>query len=459
MSEPRGMLSRAGLEQHVLAGDIDTVDVAFTDHYGRLVGKRYDAEFFLEDALKGGSHACDYLLTVDMGMNPVAGYELANWEKGFGDIHLVPDLTTLRLLSWRKNTALVLCDVHGSRTNRPIAQAPRSILAGQVAAAAKVGFGAKGASELEFYAFEESYREATHAGWAGLIPTSEVIEDYHLLQTAREEPLLGSVRRHLAASGVPVENSKGEWGRGQHEVNVRYTDLDAMADRHVILKQCVKEVADLSGQSVTFMAKPHTDQAGSSCHLHLSLWKDGKNAFAGDNDFEGIACSDAFRWFLGGWIAHAPELMVMVAPTVNSYKRYQSESWAPTGYAWSYDNRTTGFRVVGAGQSLRIECRLPGADCNPYMGFAAALASGLDGIANRIEPPPILRGDGYHAADQPTLPTRLGDAAEAFAASSFARTAFGDEVVDHYAHFFRTEQAAHERAVTDWERARYFEQI
>jgi glutamine synthetase len=443
------MLTLPELEELVRTGEIDTVDVAFTDHYGRLLGKRYDASFFLDDALTGGSHACDYLLTTDVDMNPVAGYAFANWETGFGDVHLIPDLDTLRRLSWREKTALVLCDVHDTRSHVPVPQAPRSILARQLAAA----------SELEFYAFEDSYREATESGWAQLMPTSDVREDYHLLQTAREEPLLGSVRRHLAASGVPVETSKGEWGRGQHEVNVRYTDLAAMADRHVVLKQCVKEVADLSGVSVTFMAKPHTDQAGSSCHLHVSLWKDGTNVFAGAGDLEGIACSDTFRWFLGGWMAHAPELMVLVAPTVNSYKRYQAESWAPTGCAWSYDNRTTGFRVVGAGPSLRIECRLPGADCNPYLAFAAALASGLDGIANRIEPPPMLQGDAYHAADQPTLPARLGDAAEAFANSAFARASFGDEMVDHYAHFFRTEQAAHERAVTDWERARYFEQI
>jgi glutamine synthetase len=459
MSELRGMLSRSELEELVKTGEIDTVDVAFTDHYGRLVGKRYDASFFLEDALGGGSHACDYLLTVDVDMNPVAGYAFANWEKGFGDVHLVPDLKTLRRLSWREKTALILCDVHSTETHAPVAQAPRSILARQLEAAAQSGFQAQGASELEFYTFEDSYREAQEYSWSQLRPTSAVLEDYHLLQTAREEPLLGAVRRNLARSGVPVENSKGEWGRGQHEVNVRYTELGEMADRHAVLKQCVKEVADLAGLSATFMAKPHTDSAGSSCHIHISLWKDGVNAFAGDESFEGIACSEYFRWFLGGWIAHAPELMAMVAPTVNSYKRYQSESWAPTGYAWSYDNRTTGFRVVGAGPSLRIECRLPGADCNPYLGFAAALASGMDGIRNRIHPPPIFRGDAYHAADQPALPLRLGDAAEAFSNSAFARASFGDEVVDHYAHFFRTEAAAHERAVTDWERGRYFEQI
>jgi len=459
MSGHQGMLSRAELERLSETGEIDTVDVAFTDHYGRLVGKRYDAGFFVEDALSGGSHACDYLLTVDVGMNPMPGYAFANWEKGYGDLHLVPDLATLRRLSWRERTALVLCDVVSAESHEPVAEAPRSILARQVEAAAALGFSAKGASELEFFAFRDSYRAATEAGWARLQPTSSVIEDYHLLQTAREERLLGAVRRHLAASGVPVENSKGEWGLGQHEVNVRYTDLDEMADRHVVLKQCVKEVAELCDQSVTFMAKPHSDQAGSSCHLHVSLWKDGANAFAGEDDLEGIACSDTFRWFLGGWMAHAPELMAMVAPTVNSYKRYQAESWAPTGCAWSYDNRTAGFRVVGAGQSLRIECRLPGADCNPYLAFAAALASGLDGIREHTEPPPMLRGDAYRAAGQATLPARLGDAAQAFAESAFARASFGDEVVEHYSHFFRSEVAAHERAVTDWERARYFEQI
>jgi glutamine synthetase len=280
-----------------------------------------------------------------------------------------------------------------------------------------------------------------------------------MLQGAREEPFNGAVRRHLAASGVPVENSKGEWGLGQHELNVRYAEAQEMADRHCVFKECLKEVADGMGLSVTFMAKVSADQAGSSCHVHMSLWQGDRNAFDGDQSFGPVLCSDTFRWFLGGWMAHAHELMPLYAPTINSYKRYQSASWAPTRVAWSYDNRTTGFRVVGSGRSLRIECRLPGADVNPYLAFAAALASGLDGIARRTEPPAEFRGDAYTADDLPRLPGTLVEANRIFEESVFAREALGEAVVEHYAHVFRREIADHEKAVTDWDRQRYFERI
>jgi glutamine synthetase len=273
------------------------------------------------------------------------------------------------------------------------------------------------------------------------------------------EGFVAAARRHLRDSGVPVESSKGEWGLGQHELNVRYAGALEMADRHVVYKQCLKEIADRMGLSVTFMAKYEADGAGSSCHVHVSLWKDGKNAFAGTKKLDRIASSDVFRWFLGGWICRAPEMMVLYAPTVNSYKRYQSGSWAPTRLAWSYDNRTAGFRVVGHDQSLRIECRIPGADCNPYLVFAAALASGLDGVARKTEPPPMFAGDAYKSDDVPHVPATLRDATALFAGSAVAREALGDEVVDHYTHFFRTEQAAYDKAVTDWERKRYFERI
>jgi glutamine synthetase len=256
-----------------------------------------------------------------------------------------------------------------------------------------------------------------------------------------------------------VECSKGEWGKGQHELNVRYADALTMADRHVVFKQCFKDVADDLGMSVTFMAKPDAGQAGSSCHLHLSLWNEGKNAMAGQNRLGPVLCSDTFRWFLGGWIAHVPEFMVFYAPTINSYKRFQAGSWAPTRLAWCYDNRTASFRVVGSGPSLRIECRIPGADCNPYLAIAAAIASGLDGIASKTEPPPIFQGDLYAATDMPSIPATLREATEFFAASPLVRGTLGDEVAAHYAHFFRSEQAAFDTSVTDWERRRYFEQI
>ena len=423
------------------------------------MGKRCDAGFFLECAARDGLHACDYLFTADMEMQPVPGYAFANWEKGYGDFHLAPDLSTLRVASWLDRTAMVLCDATNSRTHEPVAVAPRTILTRQLEAASAMGYEALGASELEYYLFRESYRDAARRAWHGLEPAGWYLEDYHALQGTREEPFNGALRRHLARSGVPVESSKGEWGLGQHEMNVRYGPVLEMADRHVVLKQCAKELADAMGVSVTFMAKFAADGAGSSCHLHLSLWRDGAAAFPGKRKVGPVLGSDAFRWFLGGWMAHVPDVMVLYAPTVNSYKRYQTASWAPTRIAWSFDNRTAGFRVVGSGPSLRIECRIPGADCNPYLAFAASLASGLDGIRRRTAPPPVFEGDLYAAQQLPHVPRSLREATDLFAASRFAREAFGEDVVAHYAHFFRPESQAYERAVTDWERARYFERI
>jgi glutamine synthetase len=464
-----GLLSVDQLRKHVRSRAIDTVLVVFTDHYGRFMGKRFDATFFLDSALEHGAEACNYLLTVDMEMNPVPGYKLASWELGYGDFHLRPDLRTLRLAAWLDRSALVICDVLDAATHEPVAPAPRSLLRRQVERAAKAGFAAMAGSELEYYLFQNSYREVAHKPFESLQPAGWYLEDYHMLQGARAEPFHGPARRALAASGVPVENSKGEWGKGQHELNIRYAGILEMADRHAIYKQCLKELADRMGLAVTFMAKIDQAQAGSSCHMHLSLWRGGRNAFPAGAASAAtgrksrlkplLQASDTFRYFLGGWIAHAKELMVCYAPTVNSYKRYQSASWAPTRLAWSHDNRTAGFRVVGAGDSLRIECRIPGADCNPYLAYAAALASGLDGIDNRIEPPEAFAGDMYAAADLPRVPSTLREATDLFEASAFAREAFGEEVVAHYTHFFRTEQEACDGAVTDWERHRYFERI
>ena len=443
----RGMLSLDELSALVDTGDIETVVVAFSDHYGRLCGKRYDAEFYVEEVAGHGTHGCDYLLTTDMEMEPVPGYQFANWELGYGDMHLTPDPATLRRASWLDRTALVLCDV------QDVAVAPRSVLRRQVEAAAERGLTSMAATELEYYLFSTSYREAAAGGYRerDLEPAGWYLEDYQLLQGARTEDFTGAARRHLKQSGVPVENSKGEWGLGQHELNVRYAEVLEMADRHVVFKQCLKELADGMGRAVTFMAKPAADKAGSSCHVHMSLWRDGTNVFAGE--------SDEFRWFLGGCLAHVPDVMVFLAPTVNSYKRYVDASWAPTRLAWSVDNRTAGFRVVGSDQSLRVECRIPGADCNPYLALAAILAAGLDGIVNQTEPPERFVGDVYAGADLPHVPRTLRDAVEAFTASEFAKAAFGEEVVEHYAHFFSEELAAYDRAVTDWERRRYFERI
>ena len=451
MNKPGGMLTPEALRALVASGEIETVIGGFTDHYGRLMGKRFDAEMFVEEVARSGGHACDYLLTVDMEMEPVPGYAFANWELGYGDVHMVPDMATLRLASWLEKTALVICDVKSEKTHDYVAVAPRSILRAQVEHARRAGFSAFAATELEHYLFRTSFRDAAAQDYRNLEPAGWYLEDYHILQGTRTESFHAAARRHLKRSGVPVETSKGEWGRGQHELNIRYSEALEMADRNVVFKQCLKELADAAGMSVSFMAKFAADSAGSSCHIHFSLWRDGGNAFSGR--------SETFRHFLGGWLAHVPEAMVFYAPTVNSYKRYVDASWAPTRLAWSYDNRTAGFRVVGEGPALRIECRIPGADCNPYLALAASLASGLDGIANRIEPPEAFVGDIYGARSLPRVPYTLSQAVDAFEKSDFAKRAFGKEVVEHYTHFYRTEAAAYDKAVTDWERRRYFERI
>tara|TARA_B100000029_G_scaffold505168_1_gene585409 strand:+ start:731 stop:2125 length:1395 start_codon:yes stop_codon:yes gene_type:complete len=454
----RGLLAREDLESCVADGSIDTVLVAFPDLYGRLAGKRFDAGFFLSEVADAGTHGCDYLLTVDMEMEPVAGYDFANWEKGYGDVHLAPDLDTLRHAAWLDRSAIVLCDVHDD-SHGLVDVAPRSLLQRQVTSAADQGFVAQAASELEYYLFRDSYREAHESGYRDLTAGGWYLEDYQLLHGGRDEDVHGAARRHLAASGVPVENTKGEWGLGQHELNIRYAPVLDMADRHVLLKQCLKETAADAGAAVSFMAKFDAEQAGSSCHVHISLWQNGRNAFAGDDQLGPITCSSTFRHFLGGFMQHVPELMPLLAPTVNSYKRYQSGSWAPTRIAWSHDNRTAGFRVVGHDQSLRVECRIPGADCNPYLVYAAALAAGLDGITHQVEPPAHFDGDVYQSDEVAAVAASLPEATDRFDSSDWCRSTFGDAVVDHYTHFFRTEQAAFDREVTDWERRRYFERI
>lgn len=447
------------LRDHVTSGEIETVVVGFTDHYGRLMGKRFDADFFLESCVDDGTHACDYLLTVDMEMEPVPGFDYTNWQTGYGDFHLVPDLATLRRAGWAERTAIVICDVLDPGTHEPVEVAPRSILRSQVDALADAGFRAAAASELEFFLYRTSYRQAAEQRYEGLTSAGWYVEDYHLLQSARVEDYVGAARRALRSSEIPVENSKGEAAVGQHELNIRYADALDMADRHVLLKQGMKELADTMGASVTFMAKPDAAQPGNSCHLHLSLWDIPTGAGESRNVFDGGPKSQEFRWFLGGLMHHAADLMVCYAPTINSYKRYQSQSWAPTRLAWSTDNRTAGFRIVGAGPSLRIENRIPGADVNPYLAYAATIASGLDGIVNQIEPPPEFQGDVYANDAAALVPGTLRQANDRFVGSEAARRLLGDAVVDHYGHHFAAEIAAADAAVTDWERQRYFERI
>jgi len=454
-----GMLTLETLVSLVEKKEIETVVVGFTDHYGRLMGKRFEADFFLESAIKEGTHACDYLLTTDMEMEPVPGYHFANWELGYGDFHLVPDIATLRRADWLDKTAIILCAIKDEKEHTAVAQAPRSILTRQVENLTTAGFEAFAASELEYYLFEDGYREAAEANFQSLKPAGWYLEDYHIMQGSRTEDFTAAARRHLKHSGVPVETSKGEWGLGQHELNVRYAEIGVMADRHVVFKQCLKELADQMGLSLTFMAKYDEKGAGSSCHIHISLWQDGKNAFVGDKDFGTVKGSDIFGWFLGGWIKYVSDVMVFYAPTINSYKRYVDGSWAPTRIAWSRDNRTAGFRVVGAGNSLRIECRIPGADCNPYLAFAASIASGLKGIEEKIAPPDCFVGDIYEASHLPHVPRTLKDAVAKFEQSDFVSEVFGDAVKEHYTHFYKKEIKAHEAAVSDWERKRYFERI
>lgn len=458
-SSIQGIISKEQLTELVRNGDIETIILVFTDHYGRFMGKRFDAEFYVEKNMQHGANACNYLLTVDMEMEPVQGYAYSNWQKGYGDFRLLPDYNTLRWTSWLKKSAMIICNVVDESSEKMVDIAPRSILKNQIENLTNLNLSAKASTELEYFLFKETYKKLAKKGYPKPTPVGWYIEDYHILQGSREEAFNGAARKHLKNSGVPVEMSKGEWGKGQHELNVQYGDILTMADRHCVFKQCLKEIADQQEISLTFMAKYAEDQAGSSCHIHISLWQDNKNAFVGKSQLGPIKASDIFRWFLGGWIKFVPDVMVFYAPTINSYKRYQAGSWAPTRLAWSYDNRTAGFRVVGKGPSLRIECRIPGADCNPYLALAAALASGIKGIKDQIEPPEQFTGDVYQASEIPLVPKNLQQATTIFQSSTFAQQAFGGPVVEHYAHFFNAEIIAFENAVTDWERKRYFERI
>jgi glutamine synthetase len=404
-------------------------------------------------------HACDYLLACDMEMDPVPGYAFTSWSDGYGDFRLIPDLQTLRIASWLEKTALVLCDVYREENDILIDLAPRAILKKQVDRAASQGYIAMGGSELELYVFKDSYEEAARKQYIDLEPIGKYIEDYHIFQGTKEEFVIGAIRHHLDRSGIPVEFSKGEWGPGQQEINLRYADFLETSDRHTIYKQTAKEIAYQQNCAVTFMAKWEQKYAGSSMHLHASLWDKDKQVplFPGKEAIGPLHTSPVFRWFLGGWIKHTAEIFPFYAPYPTSYKRFVAGSFAPTAIAWSYDNRTAAFRIVGHGPSLRIECRAPGADANPYLAFAATLAAGLDGIEKQIEPPPIFEGDAYAAAKLPQVPKTLNQAIAGLDSSQWAREVFSDEVIDHYLHFFRTEQRKFDEVVTSWERARYFE--
>ncbi len=451
----RGMLDRDALLRGVEQGEIETVVTALPDLYGRLIGKRITGAFFVDEVLDHGMHVCDYLLACDMEMDPTPGYAFTSWETGYGDLHAVPDLDTLRVAAWQERSAVVLCDAS-------VDVAPRTILRRQLDRAASVGLAPLMASELEFFLYRDDYATAHAKGYRDIARSQHYIEDYHVLSGSFAEPVIGAIRRQVDASGIPVEFSKGEWGPGQHEINLRYGAALEMADRHVLYKLAAKEIAAAAGWSLTFMAKVDERLAGSSCHVHLSLSDEsGKMVFPGAGSLQGVPApvSDTFRWFLGGLLRYARELTCLFAPNVNSYKRFRPGTFAPTAVAWSYDNRTTGFRVVGGGDSVRIECRMPGADANPYLAYAALLAAGLEGLERKIEPEPMFAGDAYGAEGLPQLPTHLREAIALLDASEFARKSFGDEVVDHYLHFARSELSVFDALVSDVERARYFERI
>ena len=441
-------MTREELAAAIRAGAVDTVVVAFTDMQGRLMGKRIDGDHFLATAAQGEPvEGCNYLLTVDMEMDPVPGYRMASWEQGYGDFDLLPDFATTRRIPWLEGTALVLADV-AWHDGKPVAASPRQVLKRQVERARAMGFEPMFASELEFYLLKETYAEAWAGGYRDLTPSVPYNLDYHVLGTTRSEDFIRAVRLGMKGAGIPIESSKGEAWPGQQEINFRYADAVAMADNHVVYKNGVKELAAQQGCSVTFMAKPDHTWIGSSCHVHSSLWRDGANAFAGE--------SETFQHYLAGQIAGVREMAVFLAPNINSYKRYAAGTWAPTTLAWGHDNRTCGFRIVGHGPALRAETRIPGADVNPYLCFAALLAAGLSGVERSLPLPPAFTGNAYES-DVERFPASLREAVAALEGGSLARATLGDDVVDHYLNYARAEQEQFDRVVTDWERRRLFE--
>ncbi|WP_055047967.1 glutamine synthetase family protein [Devosia sp. A16] len=443
------------LKADVKAGTIDTVLVAFPDMQGRLIGKRFQAEFFLDGAIDE-THGCDYLLANDIDMEPVPGYEAANWAKGYGDFVMKPDLTTLMKAAWLEGTAIILADLVDHHHHEPIPHSPRAILKAQLKRLEKLGLTANFASELEFYLFDESFRSAWDKGYKNLTTAGYYIQDYHIFQTTKEEGVLRAMRRQLQASGIPVENSKGEWGPGQEELNVRYADALTMADRHVVMKNAMKEIAHAHGKAITFMAKWDFGLAGSSSHIHMSLAKGGKNAFVDSKDQLGM--SDLMKHFMQGLLTYAGDITYFLAPFINSYKRFQAGTFAPTKAIWSSDNRTAGFRLCGENtKGVRVECRIGGADLNPYLAYAALIAAGLKGVEDKLPLEPAFTGDAYVGEKLREVHKTLRDALAAMQNSTMLREAFGEPVIGHYVHTGNWEQFEYDRRVTDWELKRGFE--
>jgi glutamine synthetase len=447
-------LTLDALRQEVESGSIDTVVVAMTDMQGRLQGKRLDAEYFLAEVLAHGTEGCNYLLAVDVDMSTVDGYAISSWERGYGDFVLVPDLGTLRRVPWQPGTAMLLADLTWL-DGAEVVESPRQVLKRQLARLAERGWTAFVGTELEFIVFENSFEDAWDRHYRDLTPANQYNVDYSILGTSRIEPLLRAIRLGMRDAGMSVESAKGECNPGQHEIAFRYTDALATCDNHVIYKTGAKEIAAQLGHSLTFMAK-FNEREGNSCHIHLSIRdENGEPVFAGDRDH---GMSAVFEQFLAGQLSGLRELSCFFAPNINSYKRYQPGSFAPTAVAWGLDNRTCAVRVVGHGKSLRLENRVPGGDVNPYLAVAAMIAAGLHGVENQLDAVPPFGGNAYTAGFE-HVPTTLQEAAELLQSSKLARLALGDAVVDHYVNAARVEVAAFNAAVTDWERVRVFERM
>lgn len=447
-------LTLEDLKSKVAAGTVDTVLVCLVDMQGRLMGKRFHASHFLASAWQE-THCCNYLLATDLEMTTPEGFAATSWERGYGDYTMKPDLSTLRLMPWLEGTAMVLCDVLDHHTHAPVPHSPRTMLQSQIARLDAMGYQAMMATELEFFLFEKSYAEIRKSGYRDLTPISGYNEDYNILQTTREEHVMRPVRNHLVAAGIPVENTKGEAEAGQEELNIRYALALDMADYHTIAKHAIKEIAHQQGHAASFLPKWHHKRVGSSSHVHQSLWRDGKPAFVDAADRLGM--SALMKHYMAGLLKYAPDYTYFLAPYINSYKRFQKGTFAPTRILWSVDNRTAGFRLCGGGtKAVRVECRVGGSDLNPYLAMAAMLAAGMKGIEDRLELAPPTVGDAY-GGETGLIPQTLRDAYVTLKRSDFLRATFGDEVVDHYARAAEVEIEDFDRAVTDYEIARGFE--
>ncbi|MCJ1679596.1 glutamine synthetase family protein [Streptomyces sp. APSN-46.1] len=454
MVDRKPPLAPEELRALVASGEIDTVVLAFPDMQGRLQGKRFAAQFFLDEVLEHGTEGCNYLLAVDTDMNTVDGYEMSSWDRGYGDFAMRPDLATLRRIPWNPGSAFLLADLAWN-DGSPVVAAPRQILRRQLERLAEHGYTAMVGTELEFMVFQDTYEQAWNANYRGLTPANQYNIDYSVLGTGRIEPLLRRIRNEMQAAGLIVESAKGECNLGQHEIAFRYDEALTTCDQHAVYKTGAKEIAAQEGVSLTFMAK-FDEREGNSCHIHLSLSDaDGHNAMAGDGPG---GMSPVMRHFLAGQLAALRDFSLLYAPNINSYKRFRPGSFAPTAVAWGVDNRTCALRVVGHGRSMRFENRLPGGDVNPYLAVAGLVAAGLYGVENRLELPEACAGNAY-TADFAHVPTTLREAAELWENSEIAKAAFGPEVVAHYRNMARVELDAYDSAVTDWELRRSFERL